>query len=439
MTHWHRQSSPFFPILTNLVSCISIPFTHLSKYPGVGGLHFSRCRKRSSRNLALRSTVFALATALLLLPAPQIAAQQVDEPGELQILASHETEKDSGLWVDGEYIGYLRDFWGNKRIILYPGEHEVSVRKFGYQDFTRKVSIDPGKVQLLPLMMELDVNARYPTTNTATLKINANPPDAAVLIDGAYVGYARQVSGILKSLTVTAGRRKIRIEMQGYRPYETEVEIPAGKTSEIRATLTKGGAELDGAPRIVYATIRDGVTELQLRPGRLYLYGMAVGDSSRSSLFSLGQYASVFHEGGYVGAAVAYGSNDRNTYTTQTERHILGGASIGGSWQTMRSFYGSNAAARASETRTNFTLDQNAFVVVLALASGQQQITLDGLPGLEMDSFHGGAGAAASMVIAHAELPPGSYTVVERSAAQAQDADPDVMTDLLAVFAFGHH
>jgi hypothetical protein len=136
---------------------------------------------------------------------------------------------------------------------------------------------------------------------------------------------------------------------------------------------------------------------------------------------------------------VAYGSNDTNTYTTQTQRHILGGASIGGAWRGMRAFYSSNAAAGASGVRADFTVEQNSFVVVIGLASGQQQIALEGLPGLELATFHGGASAAASMVIGHAELPPGSYTVVERSSATNPAADPGTMTDLLTVFVFSHH
>jgi hypothetical protein len=80
-------------------------------------------------------------------PVPQQpVAQQDDTRGELQIVTSSETEKDSGVWVDSEYIGYLRDFWGNKKILLDPGEHEITIRKFGYKPFTQKVRIDTGQI-----------------------------------------------------------------------------------------------------------------------------------------------------------------------------------------------------------------------------------------------------------------------------------------------------
>ncbi len=180
-----------------------------------------------------------LLTALLfLLSVAPLAAQQVDDPGEIQILTSNETEKDSGVWVDDEYIGYLRDFWGNKKIMLSPGEHEIGIRKFGYKDFKQKVQIDPGQVYLLPIHMELDVNTQYPTENTVSLRINATPQDAAVLIDGAYVGYVRQIG---RSLTVTAGRRKVRIEMQGYRPYENEFQLTAGRPPRSAPCSPKAG------------------------------------------------------------------------------------------------------------------------------------------------------------------------------------------------------
>jgi hypothetical protein len=383
---------------------------------------------------------FTVIANLIFLATPA-HAQHVDDPGDLQIATSAETEKDSGVWIDSEYIGYLRDFWGNKKILLSPGEHELTVRKFGYKPFTSKIQIESGKTFFFPIHMELDVNTQYPTKNTAQMRINVTPPEAAVLVDGAYVGYVRQIGGLFKTKTlpVLAGKHNFRIEMKGYSPYEMSVELTAGQRYEIRTALPEGGPELEGAPRIIQAAIHDGDTSIELSPGRIYLYGFAVGGQGRSNLFSLGNWASVLHEGGTVGAAIAFDDTNQNTYTTETSRHILGGVSVGGSWQKMQQYFSSNAAPAASQTETAFTLDQNSFVVVLALASTQQQISLDGLPGMELDTFFGGPDSSAAMSIAHAELPPGSYTVTEHSSALAADADKNAMSDLLAVFVFNHH
>jgi hypothetical protein len=43
-------------------------------------------------------------------------------------------EKDSGVWVDGDYVGFLKELHGNKKVLLLPGEHEISVRQSGYDD-----------------------------------------------------------------------------------------------------------------------------------------------------------------------------------------------------------------------------------------------------------------------------------------------------------------
>src|SRR4051812_34773034 len=248
-------------------------------------LHATTASDYVIRSLKLIPTVLLL----LLFSFLRSNAQQTTPPGndgqgELKILTSNETEKDSGVWLDGEYIGYLRDFWGNKKILLAPGEHQVTVRKFGYQDFTQKVNAQGGKDFLIVTMLQIDTATQYPVQNTADIRVNVSPSEAAVLVDGAYVGYAGQFMGLSKSLTLTAGQRKIRIEMKGYRPFETTLNVIAGRSSELKAALSKGGAELDGPPRIIEASVRDGATSLQLAPGRTFLYGMAVGGDGPSTM-----------------------------------------------------------------------------------------------------------------------------------------------------------
>jgi hypothetical protein len=370
---------------------------------------------------------------LAFLTAPALAQQQSDL-GEVRLTTFNDSDKESGVWVDGEYVGYLKDFWGNRKLMLPAGEHEISVRKGGYKIFTTKVRVAAGQPVVVPVLLELDVTTQYPVGATATLKVFVNPGRAAVSIDGVFVGYASDIGGRFKSLILTPGKRHVRIELQGYRTFETDLDLAPGQTAEVRTALVKGGPELDGPARVIKAEIRDGATSLQLPAGRMYFYGMAVGSLGRSTLFSLGQYASVFHEGTFLAAAVAYGSNEVNTYETQTERHILGGVSVGGAWDTVRAFYGSNGSEGASEATANFTVERESLVVLLGLASAQQKIEIEGVPGLEVDAIHSGPDAGAAMVIGHATLPPGTYSAVARSAPLAAGADPELMADLLAVF-----
>jgi hypothetical protein len=60
--------------------------------------------------------------------------------GEIQFEGKSHVEKTSGVWVDGEYVGYLKELKGSKKVLLLPGEHVVTVRHDGYQDFTQLFS-----------------------------------------------------------------------------------------------------------------------------------------------------------------------------------------------------------------------------------------------------------------------------------------------------------
>ena len=59
--------------------------------------------------------------------------------GEVKFEGTTKMEKEAGVWVDGHYVGYLKELKGNKKIMLLPGEHEISVRQSGYDDFVKKV------------------------------------------------------------------------------------------------------------------------------------------------------------------------------------------------------------------------------------------------------------------------------------------------------------
>jgi hypothetical protein len=38
--------------------------------------------------------------------------------GEIQLEGATKVERTSGVWVDGQYLGYLRDLKGSKKILL---------------------------------------------------------------------------------------------------------------------------------------------------------------------------------------------------------------------------------------------------------------------------------------------------------------------------------
>src|SRR5689334_8447094 len=53
--------------------------------------------------------------------------------GELQLEGSSRIEKTSGVWIDGQYLGYVDELKGSKKILLLPGTHKLSVRQNGFR------------------------------------------------------------------------------------------------------------------------------------------------------------------------------------------------------------------------------------------------------------------------------------------------------------------
>src|SRR2546427_2723392 len=106
--------------------------------------------------------------------------------GEIQFVGATKVEKTSGVWVDGQYVGYLKELKGSKKVLLLPGEHEIAVRQSGYKDFTQKVLLEPGQKQILRVVMEKDPRVELPTVSSE-VKIMVTPNRAAVFLDDGFV------------------------------------------------------------------------------------------------------------------------------------------------------------------------------------------------------------------------------------------------------------
>jgi hypothetical protein len=187
-------------------------------------------------------------------------------------------------------------------------------------------------------------------------------------------------------------------------------------------------------PAIVQAVIQQGSTSLQLAPGQMYIYGMVTGGAFPTSVFDSGDYAQATNAAGQLCAALAYGTNSQNSYTTQTDYHVIGGVSVSGTWDDMKAYYGSNSRAGASIVAAPFVVTKDSLVVVIASAASEKRAVLQGVPGLQIDATS--SNGVLPMVIGHAYLPPGNYTASETSSA-VSGQDPVHMADLIGVFVFG--
>ena len=194
------------------------------------------------RSFRFPSAGLLLTLFCILFAVPSLSAQNSKVMGELSFKGATHVEKDAGVWVDGVYVGYAKELKGDKKVLLLPGKHEVIVRQSGYGDFVQEVVVEPAQKQTVRVAMHLIPGARPPAI-TSELKLTVEPGRAAVFLDDNYAGHAGDFGGKVHSMLISPGKHRIKVELPGYRTFETEVTLFAGQKSEVKTELVKGSIE----------------------------------------------------------------------------------------------------------------------------------------------------------------------------------------------------
>ncbi|OLB37927.1 MAG: hypothetical protein AUH11_07870 [Acidobacteria bacterium 13_2_20CM_57_17] len=192
----------------------------------------------------VRNAVFCLALSLLIVPFTAHAQSQV--LGEVKLVGKTKADKTSGVWVDGQYLGYVDELKAEKKLLLMPGEHEIAIRQAGYTDFTKKVVVEPHKKTEVQVVMLKDPRTRLPTV-TSLIKLKVTPDRAAVFVDDAFAGTVTEFSGVGHGMLVSPGKHRIKIALAGYQAFETEVNLLAHQKMTIKTDLLQGSITQAGA------------------------------------------------------------------------------------------------------------------------------------------------------------------------------------------------
>jgi len=177
--------------------------------------------------------------------AGSVSAQSSDVLGEVQFEGKTNVEKTSGVWVDGQYVGYLNELKLSKKVLLLPGDHTISVRQNGYQDFSQTIVVQPGKTQIIRVAMNKAATGPMPPdAELATVKINVNPSRAAVFVDNRFVGHVGEFGGLGRAMQVVPGTHHIRIALPGYATFETDINPLPRQKVEVKTDLVKSETPL---------------------------------------------------------------------------------------------------------------------------------------------------------------------------------------------------
>lgn len=174
----------------------------------------------------------------LLIPGASLA-QQNKVMGEVHFTGATKAEKTAGVWVDGQYVGYVKELKGDKKVLLLPGEHDVVVRQSGYQDFAQKLTVEPAQTIEVDVKLAKDPQAQFSSV-TSQVKLNVEPDRAAVFLDGSFAGYVHQFGGVGRAMLVSPGKHEIKIALPGYRDFTTEVNLLPNQKFTVETKLEQG-------------------------------------------------------------------------------------------------------------------------------------------------------------------------------------------------------
>jgi hypothetical protein len=181
----------------------------------------------------------SLTVILAVVVAVGLASAEDRVQSELKFVAHTKADKTAGVWIDGQYVGFVKELNGDKKITLLPGRHEVMVRQAWYKDYVEQIVLEPGQTTVVNVAL---LKEAKPNTREATgeLKISATPTRAAVFVDNQFAGNVSEFDGAGKAMLLTPGRHNIRVALPGYLPFETVVDLRAHQKLKIQTELVKG-------------------------------------------------------------------------------------------------------------------------------------------------------------------------------------------------------
>jgi len=214
----------------NMIRCLSSDF-------GLRGV----AMKIIKRGILAAPMVFLMLFLISPVGSAQNKKQQAPNQvlGEVQFVGPDKAEKTSGVWIDGQYVGYVAELKDDKKVMLLPGTHEISFRQTGYLDSTQSYVVEPGKKLIITVRLDKDPKAEYSTV-TSEIKLKVTPDRAAVFVDGSFAGYVKQFSGMGRGMLVSPGDHHIKIALAGYQEFNTDVKLLPKQKITLKTELAAG-------------------------------------------------------------------------------------------------------------------------------------------------------------------------------------------------------
>lgn len=160
--------------------------------------------------------------------------------GEVELKAASKVDRNAGVWLDGQYVGFVRDLRGRDRLVLVPGDHELLFKLVGYEDQKLSITVEPGQDAEYHVSMGPKPDLTYPSRDsTARVRIDVEPDDAAVFVNDAFIGHVGRFDG-RRGMRMEPGTYRFVIALPGYETFQAEMTVRANQTYEVKTELSKG-------------------------------------------------------------------------------------------------------------------------------------------------------------------------------------------------------
>jgi hypothetical protein len=166
----------------------------------------------------------------------------------------------SAVSLDGDAVGFASDYNGRwDRLRVTPGRHSIVFRAKGYRSLTIDLEARPGGTYVLsdalvvgegddsrtlaspaspPSQAANDSVTRPPATGR--LRVHAEPGDAAVYLDGEYLGLGAELARIHGALAVPIGTHRLEAARPGFASAVRTVEVGDGDVAQVDIILESG-------------------------------------------------------------------------------------------------------------------------------------------------------------------------------------------------------
>jgi hypothetical protein len=160
--------------------------------------------------------------------APAVApSQEVQSLGDVKVrgLVVVESEpQNATIYLDEKKKGpYATTPWSGS----LDGEHKIIIEKRGYKIVESTIAADPSKLFVLRAVMAEEDYLGW-------VEITSNVPGASIFIDDKTIG---AIGKTPLSQNIKPGKHTIWVSTDGYDEYKEEVEVIAGETHAVKATL----------------------------------------------------------------------------------------------------------------------------------------------------------------------------------------------------------